>query len=221
MKNIMYSLCLLPLLGHAGGDIQPIDMNYDQTLNADAVVIVEPIKPPAVETALKDPVIIPDPPVEHHAVAKPVVAPSPFYVGLSAGSAEIDGRSSNFIINNFHPKLAVGKLGYNVLENLAIEGRGGIGIKNDDISEVDKLVGAYLKPNINVTDSINLYGLLGYAKVKHLIDNEAFVMSGASFGLGAAYGLTDNLSLTADAVRYGKKDEQRLDAYTVGLDYNF
>lgn len=86
--------------------------------------------------------------------------------------------------------------------------------------------GVYVKPMYPVTNEFTVYGLLGYADV----DNAD---SGFSWGLGASYSFTDNLSVFADFVRLyddsvefyafdmeGEMD-LTLDTWNFGLTYKF
>ncbi|MBU1669247.1 porin family protein [bacterium] len=208
MKHIFYSLLLLPLLGYAGGDIQPVEVNYDQVIqgeNLEEAKVITEVVPERTEKVL------------------PVA--SNYYIGLSTASTTVNGQSSTTVLKNGHPLALVGKLGYNLTDNIAIEGRAGVGIKKDTVdfasSEIESLAGVYLKPNINVTENINLSALLGYANIKQKIDNETLSTNGVSFGAEVDYKLTDAWTLAADAVRYGNKNSERVDAYSLGLNYNF
>lgn len=216
MKSIIYSTILLSALGYAGGMIgesgagQMIDMNDMNAANQGVTVVT----PPKVE------VQVPKQPV----VTKAKEA-TKLYVGLSLAATDVNGESSTTILKRANPLAAIGKIGYNITENVAVEGRAGLGVKKDTVSfatsEIDKLAAVYVKPNINVTDDINLFGLLGYAKVKQTLTNEPILTSGASYGIGAAYNLSSTWAIVADAVRYGKKDNNKVDAYSIGVDYSF
>lgn len=207
MKNVFYGLCLVPLLGYAGGDILPVDLNYNE--NESINVKVEPV----VE-------VVPQITVEEVVAKKPS-----YYIGLAIAATEVDGQSSSVILKNGHPIAVVGKLGYNISENIALEGRVGTGIKKDTISfatsEVDSIAGAYLKPNVNVIENVNLFGLVGYANAKQKLLNETIKTNGFSYGAGLGYQVNNSWEVVADVVRYGKKNSNSIDAYSLGLDYHF
>lgn len=213
MKHIFYSLLLLPLLGYAGGDIQPVEVNYDEVIqdkNSEQAKVVPEVIPEVVAEKSTEKVL-------------PKV--SNYYIGLSVANTDVDGQSSTTVLKSGHPLALVGKLGYNLSDNIAIEGRAGLGIKKDTIafatSEIESLAGVYLKPNINVTENINLSGLLGYANTKQKVGNETLSTNGVSYGAEVDYKLTDSWVLAADAVRYGNKNSERVDAYSLGLNYSF
>lgn len=218
MKNIVYSLCLLSMLGYAGGDILSADTSYENAVVEDVVVERPPVK---VITEVKAPLTIKEPVVE-----KVESAPSNYYVGLSLASANVSGVSSTVNVQNANPLLATAKLGYNITENFALEGRVGKGVKDDKVnavgtSEIDRVAGVYLKPNINMVDNLNLFGLVGYASAQQKINTDALKTNGVSYGAGLTYALTEAVDIVVDAVRYGKKDTETMDAYSVGLNYNF
>lgn len=215
MKNIVYSVCLLSMLGYAGGDILPIETNYENIV-VENVVETPPVK--VIKEVIKTPI--------SPKVKEVVSTPSDYYVGLSLASTNVSGVSSTVNVKNANPLLAVAKLGYNISENFALEGRVGKGVKDDKInavgtSEVDRVAGVYLKPNINIVDSLNLFGLVGYANAQQKINTDVLKTNGVSYGAGLAYGLTEAVDIVVDAVRYGKKDTETMDAYSVGLNYNF
>lgn len=220
MRQLFYSLCLLPILGYAGGDIQPIEMNYD---NYEDVVVAE--EPPVVVPEKKQSVVEVIPKKE--VVVPPVVVPSSnYYVGLSGAIADVDGSSSSIIIENANPLAVIGKMGYNFSDNLGIEGRAGVGIKKDEInalanSEVDQVLGVYLKPNVDIAENINLFALLGYANAQQKLNDTKLKTDGFSGGIGLGYKVTEAWEVVADAVRYGKEDSNRLDMFSLGLNYNF
>lgn len=212
MRNLFYSLSLLPLLSYAGGDIQPIEINYDEVVVVEEKKVVEDV--PSKEIA------------EKKVTAEAPSLVSAYYVGASVAKANVDGQNNNVIVKNAHPLAVVGKLGYNFSENIAAEGRAGIGVKKDAVnalatSEIKQILGVYLKPNIDVIDNVNLFGLLGYTNVKQGINNDTLTTNGLSYGAGIGYQLTDSWEIVADAVYYGKKDTESIDAYSFGLNYNF
>lgn len=215
MKNIVYSTLLLSALGYAGGMIGESNagkiINQDDMNAANQVVVVTPPK------------------VNEQVPTEPIITKTKeatnLYVGLSLASAIVNGESSTTILKKANPLAAIGKLGYNITDNIAIEGRAGLGVKKDTVSfatsEVDKLVAVYVKPNVNITDNINLFGLLGYAKVKQTLTTEPIVTSGTSYGIGAAYNLNSTWAVVTDAVRYVKEGNNRVDAYSIGVEYAF
>jgi len=107
-------------------------------------------------------------------------------------------------------------LGYDFMDYLGAELRGTYGIAKDNGSKF-KQIGAYLKPNYNVTDEINLYGLLGASKTN------VGVGSTTGYGAGLDYEIPNsNISVFTDVVNYMKKkntDSQW--GLTFGAGYKF
>lgn len=106
---------------------------------------------------------------------------------------------------------------------------------NSDEGETDEVEfdawGIYVKPMYPVTDELNIYGLLGYADTT-VEDNGEHSESGFSWGLGASYDITDNLSIFADYVllyddsereveRVVTTEDIHIDTWNFGLTYNF
>ena len=110
-----------------------------------------------------------------------------------------------------------GKLGYDFMDYLGAELRGTYGIAKDNGSKF-KQIGAYLKPNYNVTDEINLYGLLGASKTNVGVGSD----TGFSYGAGLDYGISDKVSVFTDVVNYMKKSNTASQwGLTLGAAYQF
>ena len=211
MKKVLYSACLLPILMYAGGEILPLDAQYDEVVNVPVEIV-----PPKKEV-IKEEVKLPE--------VKPA---SKFYVGASAAYMNNSGTTSTIVMNDSNPYALIFKAGYNIIDNLAIEGRVGTGVKNENNipsasvdNEFQNLWGVYLKPNIEVMDKVNLYALAGYAKTKQSINTTDVFANGFSYGAGIGYGISDNVDLVVDATRYADKTTSTIDAYTIGLDFKF
>ncbi len=221
MKKVLYSAYLLPILIYAGGDILPVDTQYDEI----PVVPVEVI-PPKKEEVVTPPKVIPPPKkVERVEVQKPT---SKFYGGLSAAYMNNSGETNSVIVNDANPYALIAKLGYNIIENLAIEGQVGTGVKDETNiptasvdSEFQNLWAIYLKPNITIMDKLNLHALAGYARTKQTLNSSDLHATDFSYGAGLGYALTDNMEVVMDAMRYSDKSKSKVDGYTVGLDFKF
>ena len=157
-----------------------------------------------------------------------------FYAGL--------GVSVGQVKSHYYGKDTVvgitAKAGYHFSEYLAVEFRGSKGLRDGDQLGLDYSYGLYLKPQYSVTEEVNIYGLLGYAKTKISFDNEvAFngisnhytTQSGFSFGLGFDYRLNENWSLFVDVMRLIDKSTTKpegkyainVNALTFGFVYHF
>jgi len=106
---------------------------------------------------------------------------------------------------------------YDFMKYLGAELRGTYGIAKDNGSKF-KQIGGYLKPNYNITDEINLYGLLGVSKTNVGVGSE----TGFSYGAGLDYGISDKVSVFTDVVNYMKKSGTASQwGLTLGAGYKF
>ncbi len=140
--------------------------------------------------------------------------------------------------------------GYQFNEYIAVEGRYWIGIGDatwtasqnylgvsGDLSGDYSSWGIYVKPMYPVTDSFNVYALLGYASTSLDADENPELYWDTdefSWGLGAEFGVTDNVFIFADYVNLGAPDDFTWDptgetkdvdgdlyTFNVGVTYKF
>ncbi len=179
MKNIVLSAVAVLAMSSfavAGGDIAPVE----------------------------EPVVVPE----------PVVTDAGFYLGLGYGwnGIEItDGTYADPADENFGAIMI--DAGYKFNQYVAVEGRYwfGLGSSNDlgwrglDSSVEADSWGIYVKPMYPVTDAFDVYALLGYGGTDLSVEDilapgvtTDFDASGFSWGIGASYAFTDNVSLFID-----------------------
>ena len=203
---------------------------------------VAPVPAPAPYVA---PVVVPAPYVAPPVVvtpkptAKPVVpiakpsGPSGLYVGgalaAMAARSDCEGNRANVFSEEKGQDRQLGFtgiLGYDFMDFLGAELRTSMGLAEDDHGTKMKQYGLYLKPNIDLGDALNLYGLLGYSTT-NLSDcgkNSDLSNSngGLSYGAGLDYGVTENISVFTDIVNYLRDNETRSTWGTnVGVKYKF
>ncbi len=147
---------------------------------------------------VEEPVVVPE------AV---VVSDSGFYVGIAYS---IIGSDITNIADDIDLDMGAVMLdaGYKFNDYIAVEGRYWIGVDEDCLSfdalETDTDAwGIYIKPMYPVTDSFDIYGLLGYgsAALNDAITFDADV-EGISWGVGASYSFTDSISIFVDYVAF-------------------
>ncbi len=151
-------------------------------------------------------------------VVAPVVTDSGFYLGLGYSFMQ-DERvwtEPRFVGQKTESdwNAVMLQAGYKFNQYIAVEGRYWLTVGDPDFtwndgddyyyeeSELDAW-GIYVKPMYPVTDAFDVYALLGYAqsKLSAYDDDYVAVDDGAfSWGLGAAYSFTDNLSVFVDYV---------------------
>jgi outer membrane autotransporter protein len=142
---------------------------------------------------------------------------------------------------SFKPGMVRGIFGYNFHDNFAVEGMLGFGVSKDststtvsgvpvDVSEdVRHIVGIYVKPKAAIGDAFEVFGRLGYAntKVRATASAGGFTASDSgsdgslSYGVGANFNVSPKMYVGVDYMRYFKKDDTKIDGFTVALGYRF
>ena len=216
-KSIV-AIIALSSMSFAGGDI--IEPVFEQET---VVVPVEPVY--VAPTPAPTPVVVKATPV----VVAPVVAEA-LGLYIAGGITDIAARSedrANLFSEEDDQDRQLGltaRLGYDFMDNLGAELRGTTALsKNAEDTSKFKQIGAYLKPNVDITSALNLYGLLGASKVNMsnpgaMNDKE----TGFSYGLGLDYSVSDSFSVFLDAVDYLRKSDKN-DVYgaTLGAAFHF
>ena len=220
-------IAALTSMSFAGGMImEPAVENEEPYVPVEPVPAPEPLPLPLpVPDPKPDPKPIPVPvpkPVEPKPV--PVVA-KPLGLYIAGGVTDV-GIRPNGKINLFKKTVGqdrqvgiTGRLGYDFMDFLGAELRGTYGIAKDAPSKSKfKQVGGYLKPNYDVTDAINLYGLLGASKTNYGVGST----TGFSYGAGLDYGISDKVSVFTDVVNYMAKSKTAAQwGLTLGAAYQF
>jgi opacity protein-like surface antigen len=257
MKKIKFSLVTLLLMGgfgHAGGDISPVTIyeTEDEVVSEEAYaeeyidepVVEEPIYI-APEPVIEEPVYVEPKPVVTPKVP-PVVPPKPkniksngFYAGLGITGVKYDsGCKCKKQKTDETTYGGVARVGYDFNQYVGVEARASRTNGDSDV----KHMGIYLKPMLPVSDSANIYGLIGAAKTK--IEGKLPDIDSDSLALGAGV----EVDLSADIPRDGrysrsfdgqgdqekglglfvdyermivKKDAPDVDAVSAGVTYDF
>lgn len=228
MKNIVLSAVAVLAMSSfavAGGDIAPVE----------------------------EPVVVPE----------PVVTDAGFYIGAGYGylnntvdytgpvydaNGNYAGEGSVNFLDDSHNEFLI-DAGYKFNSYVAVEGRYWFGANTTytvdgqayDIS-IDSW-GLYVKPMYPVTDAFDIYALLGYASSSASVDKkfayngyntyESNDLDGFSWGIGAAYSFTDNVSVFVDYTSLYNTDDtyatvdgdvtldSTVDTWNFGLNYKF
>jgi len=150
-------------------------------------------------------------------VETPVIEESTgaFYLGIGYGAANYDttitatGLTDEPIHGSGDEDYGAIMLqaGYKFNPYLAVEGRYWIGLDEDVGDNTDLNVdtwGIYVKPMYPVTNALDIYGLLGYADSDVELSDAGgsysppYDTDGFSWGIGASYAFSDNLSVFVD-----------------------
>ncbi len=192
-------------------------------------------------------------PVEEPVVVVPEVieelSTGAFYLGAAYGLLSSDAEETfpggnltyDTQSNDFSQFML--QAGYKFNPYIAVEARYWIGMDDNSwdnafhgnvTAEVDTW-GIYVKPMYPVTDSFDIYALLGYADADYTISGSSYTLTadafdGFSWGLGADYAFTDSVSVFVDYVSLyddtyvnnaGNNVDFTIDTWNFGVTYTF
>ena len=159
--------------------------------------------------------------------------------GFGMGSFNEDG------VPEFNPTFGIGRIGYGVTDNFAVEGRLGFGISGDsntanfgqgnvDLSlEIDSIAAVYGVGYLPVGSRFSAYGLLGMAavdvSVEEVTPNRTISSDESetdlSYGIGAEVDFTDQVAGYVEWVQYfgtsSGADDYDLSGVSLGAKYSF
>jgi OOP family OmpA-OmpF porin len=122
----------------------------------------------------------------------PVANPSPWYVGVgllwSGMRRDCACQNGNVEETTYGALL---RAGYDFNQYVGVEVRGLYSNLQKDIASTEHY-GLYLKPMYPVSESLNIYGLLGYGKTKIecFVESLSYDDNGLSWGVGLEYDLS-------------------------------
>ena len=139
------------------------------------------------------------------------------------------------------PGMLRGIVGYNLGDNLAVEGLLGFGVRKDSTTttfagvplrvegDVRHMFGAYIKPKVMIGNAFELFGRLGYAETRlHAtasVPGASATSSDSgsdwSYGLGGNFNIAPRAYVGVDYMRYYKKNDTKIDGVTVSVGYRF
>ena len=126
-------------------------------------------------------------------------------------------------------------VGYEFNKYLAVEGLLGRGIYDDRVSnqsfaiELDSIIGISAVGIMPLSDSFSLYGKLGFAQVEYEDDTgRTGDGSGAMYGVGAAFDISETTTFNVEYVRYPDGDydtsntfDIETNAFNLGVSFKF
>ena len=168
-------------------------------------------------------------------VSPAVVMANPMNQGNSYGGVQLsqltydeDGMS-----DDANPTALIGRLGYFVADQIAIEGRLGVGLSDDTVRvygvdvdvELDRLFGFYAVGHLPLAETASIYGLLGFTDAKATASVNGFsdsnTDSGLSYGFGAEFYPSDQFGLNIEYTQYLDESGYDLSAISAGFKVNF
>ena len=147
-----------------------------------------------------------------------------FGAGLSQLTFKPDGSS-----DDVSPSAVIGRLGYFVADQVAVEARVGFGLSDDSIGDVDveldRLFGVYGVGHLPIDEKWSIYGLIGYTDAEATASAGGFSAtdsdSGFTLGLGAEFFITPEFGLNLEYTRYLDESGYELSSLALGGKYNF
>lgn len=134
------------------------------------------------------------------------------------------------------PQAMRGLVGYELSENLAIEGMVGLGLGDANVEvmgrtipgaklKIDSLFGVYVTPKLKLADNFEGFARAGFASAKGTVsmnrESSSGSTNGFSYGLGVRYAFDKNTSLTIDYMSYIDKIDAKATGFTVGIGFKF
>ncbi|MFC1589582.1 porin family protein [Pseudomonadota bacterium] len=161
-----------------------------------------------------------------------------YYFGIQYGIGDYD---EDGLSNSFSPTALMARVGLNVNSNLSVEGRLGFGLQDDtqflaelggsglDAQyELDSIIGVYALGHVDLAESSSIYGLLGVSRVKANANVPEFPAarncssdSSFSYGVGADFGISDNVALNIEYTQYLNKSNADLGLIALGATFSF
>lgn len=109
------------------------------------------------------------------------------------------------------------KYGTMVDKNLAIEGRLGLGISDDNSVELDNFFGVYAAYNFMPTEKFNPYAVLGFTRGKISAGSNSESGSDLSFGIGLNVNhVVDSVTLNIEWINLYNDDGIDVDSVNLG-----
>ena len=146
------------------------------------------------------------------------------YFGIQYALTEVDPKDSG--LDEFEPTALGLKVGHFTTNNVAIEGRLGIGLQDDDQSvgpfdiefEIDRLIGLYAVFQTSGSGTTDFYGIVGFSEVEGSISIDGFSGSESEDESGLSYGFGVNIGgFNAEYMVY--LDEDDVEVTAIGLGY--
>lgn len=110
-----------------------------------------------------------------------------------------------------------GRVGVNLTPNIAIEGEGSFGVKDDSGTELDNEFGAFVVGKLPVSPSFDLFARVGAARIE---TSPGGSEDGLAYGAGAQWNLTAQDGIRGDWTRHDY-DAGDVDAWSLSYVRSF
>lgn len=147
------------------------------------------------------------------------------------GYGQLSYKEAGF--GNLSPSVIKGTLGTVVSEGFAIEGFVATGVSDDSIRylgvpvtlSINHAFGVYARPFLKVGESAELFARAGFfrGKLTASANGYHFGTSGGdfSYGVGAAFNVSNNVQLTVDYMQYYDKENIKISGAGLGVKVAF
>ena len=136
--------------------------------------------------------------------------------------APLDPQTISSKVSDASPLLVQAQAGYFFNDYLALEGRYGTSMQREGRLNVDRLVSAYAKLNVPISDRFAMYGLTGYSSVEiNHQESGTIKEQGFSFGVGMHFALSRHNAVVFEFVDSVSEESLRLNAFTLGFQHRF
>ena len=157
----------------------------------------------------------------------------PSYGGITFSQLKYD---EDGISDDANPTALIGRHGYFVANQIAIEGRLGIGHSDDTVRvdefgpavdvdvELDGLLGFYAVGHLPLGEAASIYGLFGFTDAKATASANGFsdsdTNSGLSYGFGAEFYPSEQIGLNIEYTQYLDESGYDLSAISAGVKFH-
>lgn len=145
--------------------------------------------------------------------------------------------SEEGVSDDAEPTALVGKMGYFMVDQIAVEGRLGLGTTDDTVNvnvvgvnvpvdvEIDRMFGLYLVGHLPLGEQASLYALVGFTDVKATFSAAGYSASdndsGFTYGFGADLYASEQFGINAEYTQYLDETGYDLSAVSLGVKLHF
>ena len=166
-------------------------------------------------------------------LATAAVAQAQVYV--EGGVAPLTLKDNEAPVLKAKPTVLTGIVGYEINPNVAVEGFLGLGLNKSSVTlggastnvdaKISSSYGVFLKPKVMVSNEVELFARLGYAKSTLKLstrgESESQTEGSFAYGLGGNYYLNKQTYLTASYMNLYSKEGTKATGFNFGVGYNF
>ncbi len=136
------------------------------------------------------------------------------------GYAAVSVDTSNSSVGN--PRALRGLIGFELNQNIAIEGLYGVGIGKSNYN-IDNMYGFYVTPKLKIAEKVEGFVRAGYTHAAGSYKNTNYTKTYGDFSYGGGFrvALDKNISINFDYMKYLDKSTVTANGFTVGLGLKF